>query len=301
MCLYTFDQPGSQTENISSVIFHPDMPIIISGSEDDTVNIYDTTTYKLISQLQYGLKRVWSIAAAQDSNTLAFGFDEGTIVVKMGKDLPLASFVNGKVVQIKQKEIQTFNLKLLQGADEESKDGELVKPQNVKELGICEVNPSAIKFAPSGRYFAVMSENDFVVYTYPKYQNAAFGQANDLVWATDKAQEQAHTYACRTENGTVKVYQNFAEYKAFKTAFSNEGLFGGRLLAIRSKDFVTFYDWEEYRVVRRIDLSAQLKHIIWSEDGNYLVIAMEESFYLLRYNASEVTNVFNTRELNEEE
>lgn len=60
-------------------------------------------------------------------------------------------------------------MKLLQGADEESKDGELVKPQNVKELGICEVNPSAIKFAPSGRYFAVMSENDFVVYTYPKY------------------------------------------------------------------------------------------------------------------------------------
>ena len=77
----------------------------------------------------------------QDSNCLAFGFDEGTIVVKMGKDLPLCSFVNGKVVQIKQKEIQTFNLKLLSGADEESKDGEVVKPQNVKELGICEVNP----------------------------------------------------------------------------------------------------------------------------------------------------------------
>jgi coatomer subunit beta' len=104
-CLYTFDQPGSQTENISCVIFHPDLPIIISGSEDDTVNIYDHTTYKLISQLQYGLKRVWSISATPDSNTIAFGFDEGTIVVKMGKDLPLASFVNGKVVQIKAKEI----------------------------------------------------------------------------------------------------------------------------------------------------------------------------------------------------
>jgi hypothetical protein len=33
------------------VIFHPDLPIIISGSEDDTVNVYDQTTYKLISQL----------------------------------------------------------------------------------------------------------------------------------------------------------------------------------------------------------------------------------------------------------
>ena len=73
----------------------------------------------------------------------------------MGKDLPLASFVNGKVVQIKQKEIQTFNLKLISQADEESKDGEPVKPQNVKELGICELAASGVKFAPSGRYFAV--------------------------------------------------------------------------------------------------------------------------------------------------
>ena len=74
------------------------MPIIISGSEDDLINIYDQATYKLISNLQYGMKRVWSIASSQDSNTIAFGFDEGTIVVKIGKDLPLASFVNGKVV-----------------------------------------------------------------------------------------------------------------------------------------------------------------------------------------------------------
>ncbi len=97
-------------------------------------------------------------------------------------------------------------MKLLSGADEESKDGEVVKPQNVKELGICEVNPQAIKFAPTGRYFAVQSESDFVIYTYPKYQNAAFGQATDLVWSTDKASENTHTYACRTDNGTIKVY-----------------------------------------------------------------------------------------------
>jgi len=110
------------------VLFHPEMPLIISGSEDDMINIWDSTTYKQITQLQYGLKRVWSIAAAPDSNYIAFGFDEGTIVIKLGKDTPLASYVNGKVVCIKQREIQTFNLKLLQGADEESKDGETVKP-----------------------------------------------------------------------------------------------------------------------------------------------------------------------------
>ena len=59
---------------------------------------------------------------------MAFGFDEGTVVVKMGKDLPLATYVNGKVVWIKQREVNTFNLKLLSGADEQSKDGEIVRP-----------------------------------------------------------------------------------------------------------------------------------------------------------------------------
>jgi hypothetical protein len=47
----------------------------------------------------------------------------------------LATFSNGKVVQVKQTELLTFNLKLLTGADESSKDGEIIKPQNVKELG----------------------------------------------------------------------------------------------------------------------------------------------------------------------
>lgn len=71
---------------------------------------------------------MWSISAIPESNYVAFGFDEGTVVIKLGKDLPLASFNNGKVVWIKQREICTFNLKLLSAADEASKDGEIIKP-----------------------------------------------------------------------------------------------------------------------------------------------------------------------------
>jgi hypothetical protein len=43
---------------------------------------------------------------------------------------------------------------------------------------------ASVTFAPSGRYFAVLSENDFIVYSYPKYQNTAFGSASELVWST---------------------------------------------------------------------------------------------------------------------
>ena len=74
--------------------------------------------------MNYGLKRIWSITAVPDTNSVGFGFDEGTVVIKIGKELPLATFSNGKVVWVKSNLIETFNLKLLSGADEASKDGE---------------------------------------------------------------------------------------------------------------------------------------------------------------------------------
>lgn len=124
-----------------------------------------------------------------------------------------------------------------------------------------------------------------MVYQYPKFANSAFGQGNDLVWATVNLSQ--NIYAVKTDNGTVKVYKNFAEHKAFKTNFQNEGIFGGRLLAIKSKEFITFYDWDHFNVIRRIDVNPAPKNVYWSENGELLVLALEDTFYLLRFNADQ--------------
>lgn len=123
------------------------------------------------------------------------------------------------------------------------------------------------------------------MYQYPKFSNTAFGTGNELVWATVNLNQ--NIYAVKTDNGTVKVYKNFQEHKAFKTNFHNEGIFGGRLLAIKSKEFITFYDWEYFNVVRRIDVNPAPKNIYWSENGEHLVLALEDTFYLLQFNADE--------------
>ena len=60
-------------------------------------------------------------------------------------------------------------MKLLQGADETSKDGEKVIPQNVKDLGVSETFAQDVRFSPTGRYFAVIGDTDFVIYAYPKF------------------------------------------------------------------------------------------------------------------------------------
>lgn len=284
-CLYTFE--NGHNDNVSTVAFHPDIPIIFSAGEDDLINIWNGLTYRNEQTLNYGLKRVWSIHCLPSSNYVAIGFDEATVVIKIGNEIPLVTYSNGKVVMVNKSEIQTFNLKLNQG---EYKDGEILKP-NIKDLGRCETYAQNIKFAPSGRYFSVCGDTDFIVYQYPKFSNAAFGNGSDLVWSTHN--QGQNMFAIKVDSNRIKVYKNMQEYKVFQVGFNVEGIFGGRLLAVKSKEFITFYDWESQVHVRRIDVSPAPKNVYWSEDGKKVVLALEENYYLLNFKEEETANYIN--------
>lgn len=69
---------------------------------------------------------------------------------------------------------------------------------------------------------------------------------------------------------------------------SLEGIDGGHLLAARSSGSLLFYDWDTGHVIRRIEIAA--KRIYWSENGDMVAIAGEESLYILKYNAEAVAN-----------
>ena len=99
---------------------------------------------------------------------------------------------------------------------------------------------------------------------------------------------QTNTFAVRLESGTIEVYRNFEKFKAFVTENGCDGIFGGRLLAVRSKESITFYDWDSFDVVRRIDLGQPLKAVHWSEDSAKVVLALEDSFYLLAFDGAAV-------------
>ena len=63
--------------------FHPELPIILSGSEDGTVKLWHSNTYRLESTLNYGLERCWTISCLKGSNNVALGYDEGTMMIKV--------------------------------------------------------------------------------------------------------------------------------------------------------------------------------------------------------------------------
>lgn len=42
-CIQTLE---GHTENVTSVLFHPKLPIIVTGSEDGTIRIWHSVTYR---------------------------------------------------------------------------------------------------------------------------------------------------------------------------------------------------------------------------------------------------------------
>ena len=84
----------------------------------------------------------------------------------------------------------------------------------------------------------------------PSFQ--AFGSAVEFVWS-----HNASEYAIREGTSTVKIHNNFKEKKSFKPEFGAEQIFTGPLLGVRGGDSLAFYDWDDAKLIRRIELSAE--------------------------------------------
>lgn len=275
-CVQTLE---GHAQNISCVAFHPELPIILTGSEDGTVRIWHANTYRLESTLNYGLERAWTICCLKGSNNVALGYDEGSIMIKLGREEPAMSMdSSGKIIWAKHSEIQQANIKAL--ADQESKDGERL-PLAVKDMGSCEVYPQTIAHNPNGRFVVVCGDGEYIIYTAMALRNKSFGQAQEFVWSHDSSQ-----YAIREGSSTVQIFKNFKEQKSFKPDFGAEGIYGGFLLGVRSVSGLAFYDWETTSLVRRIEITPKL--IFWNESGELLCIATDESFFILRYNSEAI-------------
>ncbi|XP_020244249.1 coatomer subunit beta'-1-like isoform X2 [Asparagus officinalis] len=278
-CVQTLE---GHTHNVSTVCFHPELPIIITGSEDGTVRIWHATTYRLENTLNYGLERVWAVGYSRGSRRVVIGYDEGTIMIKLGREVPVASMdSSGKIIWAKHNEIQTVNIKTV-GADYEVTDGERL-PLAVKELGSCDLYPQSLKHNRNGRFVVVCGDGEYIIYTALAWRNRSFGSALEVVWSSEGE------YAVRESTSRIKIFsKNFQEKRSIRPTFSAERIFGGALLAMCSNDFICFYDWAECRLIRRIDVN--VKNLYWADSGDLLTIASDSSFYILKYNGDIVSS-----------
>ncbi|KAK9723079.1 Coatomer subunit beta' [Basidiobolus ranarum] len=273
-CVQTLE---GHTQNVSAACFHPELPVILTASEDGSVKVWHANTYRIENTLNYGLDRGWVLAYQRGSNDIGIGYDEGAVVIKLGREEPAVSMDNGgKIIWARHNEILTANVK--SGLEDSVKEGERMTLP-VKDLGSCEVYPQTLQHSPNGRFVVVCGDGEYIIYTALAWRNKSFGRALEFVWATE-----SNEYAIRESSSSVKVFnKNFKEKSGLLShvKFSIEGIFGGVLVGVRSTSFLNFYDWETGGLVRRIDVVA--KNVYWSESGDLMTIASEDSFFVLRF------------------
>jgi len=274
-CVQTLE---GHTHNVACARFHPDLPLIITGSEDGSVRLWHTNTYRLENTLNYGFERVWSIGVCKGSNKVALGFDEGSVLIKLGREEPVASMSDSKIIWARHNTVQTVNARTSGG---EISDGERLS-LGVKELGSCEVYPQTLQHSTRGRNVVVCGDNEYIIYTALAWRNKSFGNAVEFVWHPTESGD----YAIRESFGRIKLFKNFQETKAFTPSFTPDGIFGGHLLGARCSakgdECIFFYSWDTCQTVCRVDVP--VKNVFWSENGDMVCISSDTAFFILRYN-----------------
>ncbi|KAI9189697.1 Coatomer subunit beta' [Blastocladiella emersonii ATCC 22665] len=281
-CVATLD---GHTQNVMVVAFHPELPILVTGAEDGTLKVWNAHTNRLEHSLNYGMERVWSLAYQKGSNNIAVGFDEGCVVLKLGGEEPAISMDSaGKVIWAKHNEVLTTNLKAISDASTAATaaaDGERIMVP-VKDMGSCEMYPQALQHSPNGRFVVVTGDGEYIIYTALAWRNKAYGSALEFAWSPQ------NEYAIRESSSRIKIFDKQFKEKSLAASalgqlnYAADAMFSGTLLGVRSSaGFITFYDWESARIVRRIEAAA--KAVYWNEAGDLVAIVCDESFYVLRY------------------
>lgn len=260
------------SSNVSFAIYHPELPIIISGSEDGTIKLWNSNTYKLEQSLNYGLERAWCVAYLRGKQNIAVGFDDGMVVVKMGRETPAVSMdAAGKIIYARHNEI--LQTQIRPDSSTNLKDGEqLTLP--TKELGSTEVYPTSLYHSPNGRFVAVAGDGEWIIYTSLALRNQAFGTGLDFAWAS---RENDKDYAIRASTTSVKLYRNFKERTELNVGFPADGLFGGNLLGVRGAGGVGLFDWTTGNLARRIEVEPRA--VYWSESGDLVCLACDDTYY----------------------
>ncbi|KAJ5711341.1 hypothetical protein N7488_005497 [Penicillium malachiteum] len=281
------------TSNVSFACYHPELPVIISGSEDGTIKIWHANTYRLEQSLSYGLERAWCVAYQRGQQGVAMGFDDGAVVVKMGREEPAVSMdASGKLIWARNSEVVSAVIK---GGDETLKDGEpLVLP--TKDLGTCEVYPQTLTHSPNGRFVSICGDGEYIIYTSLAFRNRSFGQALDFAWGS---KDNSNDYAIRESATSVKIFKNFKEQTGgLDVGFQAEGLSSGCLLGVKGQGGIGLFDWESGSLVRRIEVDP--KEVYWSESGELVALACEDAFYVLRYSKEAFIEGVNNGEADED-
>ena len=243
------------TSNVSFACYHPVLPIIISGSEDGTVKLWSSITFKLLDTIKYNLERAWCVSYQREKQGIAMGFDDGAVVVKIGRDDPAVSMQQqGWFAWYSKTDISIARFR-----KDVTPDGEPISLEVVKSEDFNGFYPQSVLHNRQGTYIAVCGSTEYAIYNSRKMEPLARGFGGDFAWGINT---KTNNFAvCIRSGGREKDFVKVMTNQVSGGASSDkkpaeqeiplpddetrvQGLTGGTLLGIRTQDSLYFMDWD---------------------------------------------------------
>lgn len=265
--------------NVVDLVFMSALPFLVSIAEDGKLNFYNTKNYEFCFDQNNFMQKGWSVSAKE--NMIACGYDEGALVLQVGKNHTLASCGKGKLVWCRNNEVFLSNLKAL--VTKNTRNFESIDTES-KELGGLEIFPHKIAHNDNAQFFAMVDDSEYLIYKSQTYKQVLYGKCKDFAWGTQ------NRFGILDEHNDVVIQSaSGATIATLKFDFYVEAIFGGTYLGVSAGDFVLFYDWTGQANLGRIDVEANA--VSW--DGNTLVVRTLKSFFMLHvYPEESEDNVF---------
>lgn len=99
------DTLKGHANNVSCVMFHPRMEILLSNSEDKTLRVWDLNRRVQIHQQRKDTDRFWILAAHPSLNYFAAGYDNGMTVFKLERESYASARAGSQVFFVKNKNL----------------------------------------------------------------------------------------------------------------------------------------------------------------------------------------------------
>lgn len=260
--------------NVVDLVFMSSLPFLLSISEDGRVNFYNTKNFEFCFDQNNFMQKGWSLAAKE--NLVACGYDEGALVIQVGKNQTLASCGKGKLVWSKNNEIYSTNLKAI--VSKNLRNFERFDVES-KELGGLEIYPHRIAHNDNAQFFALVDDSEYLIYKSQTSKQVLYGKCKDFAWGSQ------NRFAILDQHNDLSI-QNAtgAAFANLKFDFYIEAIFGGSFLGVSAGDFLLFYDWTGQTNLGRIDVEAT--GVVW--DNTTLVVKTQKSFFVLLVHPEEI-------------